>query len=132
MKIIFNILFLIFAGCSSNVAPKLLLPKNVPSNYSHSKRDTLDFVGEWWQVFNDTTFNNHFKQFNTFLILITLFFFGSIFGKVINKYILPATIKISIGLKVVDIINLATPVKSIKVTVLAKEVPLSISIISLL
>lgn len=28
-----------------------------------------------------------FKQFNTFLILITLFFFGSIFGKVINKYI---------------------------------------------
>ena len=28
-----------------------------------------------------------FKQFNTFLILITLFFFGSIFGKAINKYI---------------------------------------------
>ena len=64
MKIIFSILFLIFAGCSSNVAPKLLLPNNVPSNYSHSKSDTLDFVGEWWQVFNDTTFNNHFKQFS--------------------------------------------------------------------
>ena len=36
----------------------------------------------------------------------------------------------SIGLKVVEIIYLATPVKSIKVTVLAKEVPFIISIIS--
>ena len=44
---------------------------------------------------------------------------------------LPATINTSIGLKVVDIINFATPVISKSVTVLAKEVPLSISIISL-
>ena len=36
----------------------------------------------------------------------------------------------SIGLKVVEIIYFATPVKSIKVTVLAKEVPFIISIIS--
>ena len=43
---------------------------------------------------------------------------------------LPATIKISTGLKVVDIINFATPVKSIKVTVLAKDVPFNINIIS--
>ena len=51
--------------------------------------------------------------------------------KVKNKYILPATIKTSIGLNVVEIIYLATPVKSINVTVLAKDVPLSIKIISL-
>ena len=36
----------------------------------------------------------------------------------------------SIGLKVVEIIYLATPVKSIKVTVLAKEVPFIINMIS--
>ena len=51
--------------------------------------------------------------------------------KVKNKYMLPATIKTSIGLKVVEMMYLATPVKSIKVTVLAKEVPLSNKIISL-
>ena len=50
---------------------------------------------------------------------------------VINKYIPPATINTSTGLNVVEIIYFATPVKSIKVTVLAKEVPLSIKIISL-
>ena len=50
--------------------------------------------------------------------------------KVKNKYILPATIKTSTGLKVVEIIYFATPVKSIKVTVLAKEVPFNIKIIS--
>ena len=43
---------------------------------------------------------------------------------------LPATIKTSIGLKVVDMICFATPVKSNKVTVLAKDVPFSINIIS--
>ena len=43
---------------------------------------------------------------------------------------LPATINTSTGLKVVDIICLATPVKSNSVTVLAKDVPFSISIIS--
>ena len=41
----------------------------------------------------------------------------------------PATINTSTGLKVVEIIYLATPVKSINVTVLAKDVPLSIKII---
>ena len=50
--------------------------------------------------------------------------------KVINKYMLPATINTSTGLKVVDIICLATPVRSSKVTVLAKEVPFNINIIS--
>ena len=50
--------------------------------------------------------------------------------KVIKRYILPATIKTSIGLKVVDIICLATPVRSSNVTVLASEVPFSIKIIS--
>ena len=39
--------------------------------------------------------------------------------------------KTSTGLNVVEIIYLATPVKSIRVTVLAKDVPLSINIISL-
>jgi len=48
-----------------------------------------------------------------------------------NKYMLPATINTSIGLNVVEIIYLATPVKSINVTVLARDVPLSINIISL-
>ena len=43
---------------------------------------------------------------------------------------LPATINTSTGLKVVDIMCLATPVRSSKVTVLANEVPFSISIIS--
>ena len=43
---------------------------------------------------------------------------------------LPATINTSTGLKVVDIICFATPVKSSNVTVLAKEVPFNISIIS--
>ena len=43
---------------------------------------------------------------------------------------LPATINTSIGLKVVDIINLATPVISKSVTVLARDVPFNISIIS--
>ena len=51
--------------------------------------------------------------------------------KVINKYIPPATINTSIGLKVVEIIYFATPVKSIKVTVLANDVPFIINIISL-
>ena len=50
--------------------------------------------------------------------------------KVINKYMLPATINTSIGLKVVEIICLATPVRSSNVTVLAKEVPFNINIIS--
>ena len=45
---------------------------------------------------------------------------------VINKYIPPATIKTSTGLKVVDIMCLATPVRSNNVTVLAKEVPFNI------
>ena len=36
----------------------------------------------------------------------------------------------SIGLKVVEIIYLATPVKSIRVTVLASEVPFIINMIS--
>ena len=36
--------------------------------------------------------------------------------------------KTSIGLNVVDIIYLATPVKSIKVTVLAREVPLTLKL----
>ena len=36
----------------------------------------------------------------------------------------------SIGLKVVEIIYFATPVRSINVTVLASDVPLSINIIS--
>ena len=39
--------------------------------------------------------------------------------------------KTSTGLKVVDIIYFATPVRSSKVTVLAKEVPFNINIISL-
>ena len=43
---------------------------------------------------------------------------------------LPATIKTSIGLKVVEIKYIATPVKSINVTVLAKDVPFYIKIIS--
>jgi len=43
----------------------------------------------------------------------------------------PATIKTSIGLNVVEIIYLATPVKSINVTVLASDVPFIIKIISL-
>jgi hypothetical protein len=43
----------------------------------------------------------------------------------------PATINTSIGLNVVEIIYLATPVKSIKVTVLARDVPFIIKIISL-
>ena len=51
--------------------------------------------------------------------------------KVIIKYILPATMNTSTGLKVVDIICFATPVRSSKVTVLAKEVPFNINIISL-
>ena len=51
--------------------------------------------------------------------------------KVINRYMLPATMNTSTGLKVVDIICLATPVRSSKVTVLAKEVPFIINIISL-
>ena len=42
----------------------------------------------------------------------------------------PATIKTSIGLNVVEIMYLATPVKSIKVTVLASDVPFIINIIS--
>ena len=42
---------------------------------------------------------------------------------VINKYILPATINTSTGLKVVDIMCFATPVRSSRVTVLAKDVP---------
>ena len=49
---------------------------------------------------------------------------------VINKYMLPATINTSIGLKVVDMMCLATPVRSSNVTVLAKEVPFNIKIIS--
>ena len=44
---------------------------------------------------------------------------------------LPAIINTSIGLKVVEIINFATPVISKRVTVLARDVPFSISIISL-
>ena len=43
---------------------------------------------------------------------------------------LPATINTSTGLKVVDIMCFATPVRSSKVTVLAKEVPFNINIIS--
>ena len=43
---------------------------------------------------------------------------------------LPAIINTSTGRKVVDIICLATPVRSSKVTVLANDVPLSINIIS--
>ena len=39
--------------------------------------------------------------------------------------------KTSTGLKVVDIICFATPVRSSKVTVLAKDVPFNINIISL-
>ena len=39
--------------------------------------------------------------------------------------------KTSIGLKVVEIMYFATPVKSINVTVLAKEVPFIIKMISL-
>jgi len=50
--------------------------------------------------------------------------------KVINKYMPPATINTSIGLNVVDMMYLATPVKSISVTVLANEVPFIIKIIS--
>ena len=38
--------------------------------------------------------------------------------------------KTSIGLKVVEIIYFATPVRSISVTVLAKDVPFNIKIIS--
>ena len=43
---------------------------------------------------------------------------------------LPATIKTSTGLNVVDIICFATPVRSSNVTVLASEVPFNINIIS--
>ena len=50
--------------------------------------------------------------------------------KVIIKYIPPATINTSTGRKVVDIMCLATPVRSSKVTVLAREVPFNINIIS--
>ena len=46
------------------------------------------------------------------------------------KYILPATINTSTGLKVVDIICFATHVRSSRVTVLDKEVPFNINIIS--
>ena len=42
----------------------------------------------------------------------------------------PATINTSTGRKVVEIMCLATPVRSNNVTVLAKEVPFSINIIS--
>ena len=42
----------------------------------------------------------------------------------------PATIKTSIGLNVVEIMCLATPVRSINVTVLANDVPFIIRIIS--
>ena len=63
MKKPYYILFSVFMGCSLNAPPKLSLPQEVPTNWTTSISDTSSFTTEWWQVFNDTTFNNHYNEF---------------------------------------------------------------------
>ncbi len=65
MKILYYIIILLLVSCSPNLTPKLSLPSDVPSSWSHSNSDTVNFVSDWWQVFSDTTFNRHYIQFKT-------------------------------------------------------------------
>ena len=50
-------------GCSSNIAPKLELPEKLPLNWNSSQISLDTFNNEWWQVFDDTTFNRHYDDF---------------------------------------------------------------------
>ncbi len=50
-------------GCSSNIAPKLELPEKLPLNWNSSQTSLDTFNNEWWQVFDDTTFNRHYDDF---------------------------------------------------------------------
>ena len=52
-----------FVGCASNIAPKLELPEKLPLNRNSSQTSLDTFNNEWWQVFDDTTFNRHYDDF---------------------------------------------------------------------
>ena len=52
-----------FVGCASNIAPKLELPEKLPLNWNSSQTSLDTFNNEWWQVFDDTTFNRHYDDF---------------------------------------------------------------------
>ena len=63
MKYFYLIITVIFVGCASNIAPKLELPEKLPLNWNSSQTSLDTFNNEWWQVFDDTTFNRHYDDF---------------------------------------------------------------------
>ena len=63
MKHFFLIITVLFVSCSSNTAPKLALPEKLPSTWISSQTSLDTFNSEWWQVFDDTTFNKHYDDF---------------------------------------------------------------------
>ena len=54
---------LLFTGCSSNLSPNLKFTDRLPETWNAPLPKEESFAGKWWEVFNDTLFNQFFNEF---------------------------------------------------------------------
>ena len=54
---------LLFTGCSSNLSPNLKFTDQLPETWNAPLPKEESFAGKWWEVFNDTLFNQFFNEF---------------------------------------------------------------------
>lgn len=54
---------LFFTGCSSNLSPNLKFAEQLPETWSAPLPKEESYAGKWWEVFNDTLFNQFFDEF---------------------------------------------------------------------
>ena len=54
---------LLFVGCSSNLSPNLKFADQLPETWNTPLPKEESYAGKWWEVFNDTLFNQFFSEF---------------------------------------------------------------------
>jgi multidrug efflux system outer membrane protein len=64
MKLYHTYIFtLLFVGCSSNLSPNLKFADQLPETWNTPLPKEESYAGKWWEVFNDTLFNQFFSEF---------------------------------------------------------------------
>lgn len=64
MKLYHTYIFtLFFVGCSSNLSPNLKFADQLPETWNTPLPKEESYAGKWWEVFNDTLFNQFFSEF---------------------------------------------------------------------
>ena len=64
MKLYHTYIFtLLFVGCSSNLSPNLNFADQLPETWNTPLPKEESYAGKWWEVFNDTLFNQFFSEF---------------------------------------------------------------------